>query len=92
MDTRRYLKVVAEYDTNGQCRPLLVKREDGKVFSVDHISDVRQAPAIASGGLGIRYTCKIGGRPYYLFNDEGRWFIERPDDSQPFKEGHGPGS
>ena len=30
-----------------------------------------------SGGLGTRYTCRICNKEVFLFDDEGRWFVER---------------
>ena len=28
------------------------------------------------GGTGIRYTVSISGKETYLFEDEGKWFVE----------------
>lgn len=80
---KQYLKIVAEHDHDGKIRPLLIKWADGRVFTIDRVTDVRQAPALKAGGLGIRYTCRIHGREYYLFHEDGRWFVERPDASGP---------
>lgn len=44
---------------------------------IDRVLDVRQAPSLKGGGLGIRYTCRIRGKYGYLFCDEGKWFWER---------------
>lgn len=54
-----------------------MKWEDGRVFEVDLLLDVRQASSLKVGGMGIRYTCKICNKQVYLFNDEGKWFMER---------------
>ena len=29
------------------------------------------------GGLGVRYTCRICGKEVWLFEEEGRWFLEK---------------
>lgn len=70
------LKVNAEFDIDGNIRPTSIVWEDGRVFSVDRILDVRQAPSLKGGGLGIRYTCRICGKVVNLYNDENHWFME----------------
>lgn len=70
------LKVNAEFDIDGNIRPTSIVWEDGRIFSVDRILDVRQAPSLKGGGLGIRYTCRICGKVVNLFNDENKWFME----------------
>jgi hypothetical protein len=59
-------------DVHGNIRLLTIKWEDGRIFEIDRVIDVRQAPSLKGGGLGIRYTCKIMGKQAYLFDDEGK--------------------
>ncbi len=77
---RTYIAVIAEHDVDGSTNPISIRWSDGRVFSVDRVLDIRQAPALKSGGLGMRYHCRIHGREVYLFCDEGRWFLEPADD------------
>ena len=37
------------------------------------------AAATKAGGEGMRYTCRIRGQETYLFECEGRWFVEAKD-------------
>lgn len=76
MARRAYVKVVVEVSTEGRVRPLSVEWEDGRCFEVDRLLDVRRAAATKAGGQGMRYTVRILGRETYLFEDEGRWFVE----------------
>ena len=76
MARRAYVKVVVEVSTEGRVRPLSVEWEDGRRFEVDRLLDVRRAAATKAGGQGMRYTVRILGRETYLFEDEGRWFVE----------------
>ncbi len=76
MARRAYVRVVAEFSEEGRITPLTVEWEDGRKFRVDKLLDVRLAPATKAGGQGMRYTVRIGGRETYLFEDEGRWFVE----------------
>lgn len=73
---RVYVKVVVQIDEAGGVRPLSVSWEDGRTFEVDRLLDVRRAASTKVGGQGIRYTCRIRGHETYLFEDNGRWFVE----------------
>ena len=77
MSSKVYVEVTARHDINGGIRPLTVKWEDGRIFEVDKLLDVRQAASLKAGGMGIRYTCRICNKEVYLFNDQGKWFMER---------------
>ena len=76
MARRVYVNVIARHDEQGKVRPLEVEWEDGRRFEVDRLLDVRRAAALKAGGQGVRYTVRILGRETYLFEDEGRWFVE----------------
>jgi len=71
------LQVNADFDLDGNIRPRAITWEDGRVFEIDRVLDVRRAASLKAGGLGIRYICRICGREVKLFNDEGHWFIEK---------------
>ena len=49
----------------------------GKPVAVGGDVEARQAPSLKGGGLGMRYTVKIRGKEVYLFEDAGRWFVEK---------------
>lgn len=74
---KTFVQVVAEHDKDGRVRPLSLRWEDGRVFTIDRVFDVRMAASFKAGGQGMRYTCRIRDREVYLYCDEGRWFIER---------------
>ena len=76
MAHRVYVKVVVRFDEEGGIHPLSIEWEDGRSFAVDRVTDVRRAASTKVDGQGIRYTCRIMGKETYLFNDDGRWFVE----------------
>ena len=76
MARRVYVKVIAEFDEAGEIRPISIIWEEGRRFEVDRVLDVRRAASTKVGGQGMRYTCRIMGKETYLFNDDGRWFVE----------------
>ena len=79
MAHRAYVRVLVDVDEIGKIRPLKIIWEDGRGFEVDRLLDVRQAASTRCGGQGMRYTCRVRGRQVYLFEDEGRWFVEARD-------------
>ena len=76
MARRVYVRVILEVDEIGKARPVKIFWEDGRGFEVDRLLDVRRAAATKAGGQGMRYTCRIMGHETYLFEDDGRWFVE----------------
>ena len=72
-----YVTVVAKFNTDGKLIPLSVEWEDGRVFVVDKVLDIRRAASLKAGGSGIRYTVMICRKETYLFLEEDRWFVER---------------
>ena len=70
------VRVLAEFDEQGQLLPRSVTWEDGRQYAIDRILDVRQAASLKVGGSGLRYTCRIRGQAVYLFRDDNRWFME----------------
>lgn len=76
MARKVFVKVVAETNAEGEVRPLSITWEDGRVFPVDRVSEVRRAASMKAGGTGIRYTCVIRSRTVFLYYEEPRWFLE----------------
>lgn len=55
---RVYVGVTARTDTDGRIRPLSIKWEDGTVFKIDRVSDVRFAATMRSGDHGDRWLSR----------------------------------
>ena len=79
MAHRAYVRVLMDVGELGKVHPLKIYWEDGRGYEVDRLVDVRRAASTKVGGQGIRYTCRIRGREIYLFEDDGRWFVEARD-------------
>ena len=62
----------------GTCFPKSFRWEDGQVYEIERVKDVRRAASLKAGGVGMRYTCVIGGQEKHLFyEDNNMWFMER---------------
>ena len=83
MSRRVYVEVAALFTPEGEIMPRQIRWEDGTLFTVDRVVDIRRAAALKAGGCGLRYTIRIGGQQTYLFLDEDRWFVEANDPKQP---------
>lgn len=76
MARKVYVDVTLKVDKDGNIRPVSIIWETGEIFAVGRIKYVCRAAALKAGGGGMRYTIVINNHETYLFNDEGRWFVE----------------
>jgi len=82
MDTREktykkmFVDMIAVHTKDGSTRPLKFKLEDDTVVVIDRVKFCQRAASTKVGGGGMRYTVMIRGFERYLFEDEGKWFIE----------------
>ena len=73
-----YVDVTAEFSKDGRLIPKSIRWENGRVYEIDRITDVRRAASLKAGGAGIRYTCIICAQEKHLFyEDNNMWFVER---------------
>ena len=71
-----YVEVQLTVSPEGDVRPNTIKFEDGTVYEIDRLRHRCRAHATKVGGTGIRYTVVIRGQETYLFEDNGKWFVE----------------
>ena len=76
--TKIYVDVTAEFSKDGILTPKCFVWEDGSIYEIQRIKDVRRAASLKAGGVGQRYTCVVDGREVYLFyEDNNMWFMEK---------------
>ena len=73
---KRYVQVMAVFDTAGKIMPTAIVWEDGRTYEIDRVLETRQATSLKVGGKGIRYQVRIMGRDTYLVYEAPRWFVE----------------
>ena len=77
MEYKTYVSVTVHFTAQGRMIPSSIEWEDGRVYEIDKILDVRPAASLRAGGQGMRYTCDIRGNVRYLFHEnDGLWFVE----------------
>lgn len=86
---KRYVEVVACYFEDGRLMPLSIMWDDGRIFGIDRILDVRRAASLKVGGVGTRFIVRIGHRTTNLFFEDPRWFVEEivPEDAPVAPDG-----
>lgn len=85
-----YVSVLTSFDYEGKMLPENLTWEDGTVYDIDRIIDIRPSAALKAGSGGDRYTIFVNGKQTYLFFERcaeffesresdvvGRWFVER---------------
>ena len=79
-ETQKYRKVFVEVilkvSAEGEVRPMFITSENGKTYEVDRLRQRCRAASTKVGGTGIRYTVVICNKETYLFEDDGKWFVE----------------
>ena len=73
---KEYVSILAQIHPDGTIQPLGILLEDGRKYDIDEVKDKCRAASLKAGGCGIRYTVRIGIRDTYLFDEDGRWFVE----------------
>ena len=73
---KEYVSILAQIHRDGSIQPLGILLEDGRKYDIDEVKDKCRAASLKAGGCGIRSTIRICGRDTYLFDEDGRWFVE----------------
>jgi len=55
---------------------------DGRQFLIDQVSEPVKCASIKSGGIGLRYACRIKQNFLYLYFDDNIWYYEKASDYQ----------
>ena len=74
-----YVGVELSVSPQGDVRPRTTIFEDGNKYQIDRLRQKCRAHATKVGGTGIRYTVIICNKQTYLYEDDGRWFVEAKD-------------
>jgi len=72
-----FVKVMAEFDTDGTMLPVSFVWEDGTRYEIDRVKGKERCASRRAGGTGIMYTVVVGGKDCHLFFEFDKWFMER---------------
>ena len=65
--------VLAQFGTASDVHPLSVTWEDGRIYPVEAVLDIKPA---RSSPDRFRYTVRIRGQDTYLYRENDRWYME----------------
>lgn len=71
-----YVGVMLKVSPEGDIRPVNITYIDGITYEIDRLKQRGRAHATKVGGTGIRYTIVVGNKETFLFEDEGKWYVE----------------
>lgn len=72
---KTFVKVVAVVDEEGVVTPKSLEFND-TTYIIDRVLDRKNCATFKVGGIGVRYTIRIGNNTTYLFQENGKWFVE----------------
>ena len=75
MSKKVFVEVNVKFDSEGRMIPLSINWEDGRLFEIDKIIDIRKAASLKAGGIGVRYTILTNRKQTYLWYEDPRWFV-----------------
>lgn len=78
MSRKVFVETIVKFDIEGNMMPLSITWENGHIYEIDKITDVRRAASLKAGGMGWRYACVIEKKETYLFYDlcDKKWFVD----------------
>lgn len=71
-----YVGVLEYVSPEGNKKLLAIKWKDGRKFRIEYASKPTRAASLKAGGVGNRYTCEICGKRVFVYDEEGRYFME----------------
>ena len=72
-----YVGVKVQVDSEGNAKLVSIIWENGEEYLIDRVKYKIPAASLKVGGRGIRYTVIIKGAERHLYDEEGKWFVEK---------------
>ena len=72
-----YVTMIVKITKDGSLRPLSMVWEDGANYEIDRVLHITPAASLKVGGCGTRYTVMIEGKQRDLYDEDGKWFVEK---------------
>lgn len=72
-----YVTMIVKVMADGRKHPIQMIWEDGSSYEIDRVIHVIPAASLKVGGCGTRYTVIIEGKQRDIFDEDGKWFVEK---------------
>ncbi len=73
---KKYIDVLAKFRSDGTIVPIAFFNEEGTKYFISRITAMINAASMKCGGLGLRYTCYLGNKMFYLYLEDNKWFLD----------------
>ena len=83
---KKYVRVIGDfcltYDTKaerikGVIKPVMLIYTDGRQYLIDQVSEPVKCASLKSGGIGLRYSCRIRNNFLFLYLEDNIWYYEK---------------
>ena len=71
-----YVGVNLYVSPDGNVLPRSIVWEDGRVIEIERVRFRIPRASTRVGGQGMRYTVVVKGQDRYLYDENGKWFVE----------------
>lgn len=72
-----YVVMNVQVQPDGSIRPMSMVWEDGTIYEIDRVLHIVPAASLKVSGCGTRYTVIIEGKQRDVFDEGGKWFVEK---------------
>ncbi len=73
---KQYVEVLATHFIDGSIQPRTIVTADGASYEIDQVRSVGRGKSPRTGEIATRYRIRIGSHETYLYEDNGRWYVE----------------
>jgi len=72
-----YVTMIVKILKDGSIRPMKMIWEDGLSYDIDRVLHITPAASVKVAGFGKRYTVMIEGKQRDIYDEDGKWFVEK---------------
>ena len=69
--------MIVKITKDGRVRPMRMMWEDGATYEIDSVLHITPADSLKVGGCETRYTVMIEGKQRDIYDEDGKWFVEK---------------
>jgi len=73
---KQYVEVLVRHGIDGTVQPKTIVMANGPSYKIDRVKGISRAKTPHPGEAVLRYTILIGSHETYLYEDNGRFYVE----------------
>ena len=72
-----YVTMIVKITKDGRIRPMRMMWKDGAAYEIGRVLHITLAASLKVVGCGTRYTVMIEGKQRDIYDEDGKWFVEK---------------